>query len=105
MSTLGNFIELEAQKSMIRHILKSSQLDFEEDEMMEMVEDVQKKLLAMRVHREYLRIKEQDSLAKVSEDNEADPEAVLDSFVYFSLILENVWLKKQLSKWVVLDED
>ena len=98
MSTLGNFIELEAQKSMIVHILKNSELELTDDELDEVSNEVQKKLLAMRIYREHLKIKEFDSLARISEEHDADADAVLDSYVYFSLILENVWLKRMLFK-------
>ena len=98
MSTLGNFIELEAQKSMIMHILKNSELILTDEELIEISDEVQNKLLAMRIYREHLKIKESDSLAKVSDEHGADVDAVLDSYVYFSLILENVWLKRMLFK-------
>jgi uncharacterized protein YaaW (UPF0174 family) len=98
MSTLGNFIELEAQKSMIMHILKNSELKLTSEELLEISDEVQNKLLAMRIYREHLKIKEADSLSKVSDEHGADVDAVLDSYVYFSLILENVWLKRMLFK-------
>lgn len=96
MSTLGNFVELTAQKGMIRHILKTSAMELSPEELDEMVTLIQKKLLQMTVYRDRLRDKEAEALDKISEDYDADSEAVLDSYVYFSLIVENVWLKKKM---------
>lgn len=98
MSTLGNFIELETQKGMIRHIIKNSELDLSENELTELAIEVQNKLLYMHTYRERLRLQEEGSLDKVAEEYGTDAEAVLDSFVYFSLVLECVWLKKKLDK-------
>lgn len=96
MSTLGNFVELTAQKGMIRHILKTSALDLSPEELDEMVTLIQRKLLQTSLYRENLREKEAEALEKVSKEYDADAEAVLDSYVYFSLIVENVWLKKKM---------
>ena len=98
MSTLGNFVELTAQKGMIRHILKTSALELSPEELDEMVALIQKKLLQTSLYRESLREKEAEALDRVSKEYDANVDAVLDSYVYFSLIVENVWLKKKMEE-------
>lgn len=96
MSTLGRFAEIEAQKGMIRHIIKTSNLEVPEEDLMPIVEAVQGKILQMHLHRDWLKRSQADSLEQVAQDHDAHVDSVLDSFVYFTLILENVLLERKL---------
>ncbi len=104
MSTMGRFAQLEAQKGMIRHIIKASNLEVNEEELMPIVEEVQGKILKMHVHREWLKTTQAEDLERVSAEYEASIESVLDSFVYFSLILENVLLERHIRRLTEDDE-
>ena len=97
-NSIKDFVMSSRKKDMINSILRKSFSDVSEEEYEELTNLVFNKIDAMNEFREFLRTNADDELSKVAEEYTVDEDAVLDSFVYFVLILENVYLRNQLSK-------
>lgn len=96
MNSIKQYAESEFRKTLINQLLKSAFNNIKLEEYDEITELVAKKIKSMNTIRESLRSASKESISKTASDFNIDENSVLDSFIYFTLIVENVLLTKKL---------
>lgn len=93
---MKTYVDSEFQKTMIQQLLRTTFKNIDECEYDLLTDRIAEKLENMRKMRDTLEEKENASLTEAAEKHGVSYSAVLDSFVYFQLIVENVWLIRYL---------
>lgn len=94
--SMKDFVTDEMKKDMIGQLLSNSFPFIDKSEYPIMTELVIEKLSVMRSLRTTIAENDASVIGKVAEANKVEKDAVLDSFIYFYLITENVYLTKAL---------
>jgi hypothetical protein len=94
--SMRDFATDELKKDMIGQLLSNSFPFIDKSEYPVMTELVLEKLSAMSNLRAVIAENDASVIGKVAEANGVEKDAVLDSFIYFYLITENVYLTKAL---------
>jgi len=99
MSSVGTYVELEYQKDLISQLIKQAYIDINPEEHEEMTEIVFAKIHQMNQMRAVLAKSGEDSIARTASEHNVTTDNVLDSFLYFTLVVENALLMKQLAEY------
>jgi hypothetical protein len=100
MTNIVDYVQSENKKNLISQIIKNTFSNIDDYE--KMTELVHEKFKSIETLRADLMT---TSLDKIKESLRAEnntsntPEQIVDTLVYFSLIIENVWLVKELNKF------
>ena len=97
MTTLGNYAELEMQKDMVTQLLVQAFPFVPREEHEAVTEEVLKKIEFLNKLRADLAETDAENIELVAKQYEADPDSVLDSFIYFYVVTEAAWLTKLLN--------
>ena len=98
MLSIKDYIESGEQKDMISDVLRQIVPDIETEEYEELTEMVINKLHSINEYKAGVLIDSNSVLKNAANELDVETSKFLDTFVYFSLIVENVWLIKQLSE-------
>lgn len=105
MSSIKDYVDENAHKDMITQILQIAFKDIDEADYEEVTEMVAAKLAYMDVYRKSLENSDEGELQKVADSFGESKETILSSFIYFTLILDNVLLQKELAEYLPDEED
>jgi hypothetical protein len=100
MESVRDYVEMEYQKDLISQLLKQVFVDASEKDYEELTEMVFNKIHLQNSIRQNFKITKEDSLARTAEYYGVTTNAVLDAFLFFNLVVENVFLTKKLSEYV-----
>jgi hypothetical protein len=98
MESIKTFADDNAKKDMILAVLKESFHMIPREDYLVMVDLVFTKLASMQKYRKKMLEKDEEALRDVAESYGVDVDAVLDSYLYFLLIVESVYLQRELFK-------
>jgi len=104
MATLGTYVEIEYQKDLISQLLKQAFINIDSELYEEMTELVFAKIHQMNQVRALLADSSGDIIEKTAGQYGASTDNVLDSFMYFTLVVENAMLMKQLAECIAKNE-
>jgi hypothetical protein len=96
MDSIKQYAESEFRKTLINQLLKQAFANIKLQEYDEVTELVANKIKSMTTMRESLKTASHTSIAKTASDFNVDEDSILDSFIYFTLVVENVLLTKKL---------
>jgi hypothetical protein len=104
MSSVGNYVELEYQKDLIAQLLKRAYINIEPEQHEELTEIVFAKIHQMNQMRAVLAGNSEESVIKTADEYGVTVDSVLDSFMYFTLVVESALLMKVLSECIKTKE-
>ena len=96
--SIRDYVESAKQKDLISQLLKQSFISIPPEYYEEMTELILEKLRTTNAVRKFISEKNKDIIEETARINEVTENAVIDSFVYFFLIVENVLLAKQVEE-------
>lgn len=96
MESIKDYAEKGFQKDMVTQILKQAFLNIGDEEQETITNLVIDKIDEMNSYRTDLAAKADPTLDSTADEFGISPQVVLDTFIYFTLIVENVWLTKKL---------
>jgi hypothetical protein len=97
MTTLGSYAELEMQKDMVTQLLVQAFPFVPREEHEAVTEEVLKKISFLNKLRANIAESDAANIELVAKQYDADPDSVLDSFIYFYVVTEAAWLTKLLT--------
>lgn len=100
MDSIKSFADENTKKDMILELLRDSFPMVPEEDYSVMVDMVFAKLKTMSNYREFLKKKDILALDEAATMYDADIEAILDSYLYFFLVVETVYLQRTLFKLI-----
>ncbi len=104
MDSIKDYVEMEYQKDLISQLLKQVFVDTDETSYEEYTEMVFAKIHQQNSIRRNFKNNRGDALTHTAEYYGVTPDTVLDAFLYFNLIVENIFLIKQLSEYIKKEE-
>lgn len=96
MDTIKEYVEAQNQKDAISQLLRCLNISIDEDYQEEVTEAVLVKIKAMQEVSVLVKEVNKDVIKTTAETYGVTEDSVLDSFMYFSLLVENVILHMQL---------
>lgn len=94
--SVKDYVEASKQKDLISQLLKQSAISIPEEYHEEITEKVLEKLKLTNSLRLFIKLNNSKIIKETAEANGVNEAAVIDAFVYFFLIVENVILSKYL---------
>jgi predicted DNA-binding protein YlxM (UPF0122 family) len=105
MSSIKDYVDENMHKDAITQILKTTFKEVKAEDYEEVTEMVAAKLAYMNVYRKSLEETDPGDLQEVADSFNVPKESIVDSFVYFTLILDNVLLQKELAEYLPDNEE
>lgn len=105
MDSIKSYAELEYQKDLISQLLKQAFIGIPKERHEEMTERVFAKIHQMNQLRSIIKQSTASVIIDTAERYGSSEDQVLDSFMYFSLIVENAFLTKQLVDYIQSEDD
>jgi len=105
MESIKGYADLGYQKDLISQLLKQAFIGIPEERHEEMTELVFTKIHQMNDLKNSIKGQTGEIIADAAVMYDTTEEQVLDSFMYFSLIVENSFLIKQLSEMIQDEEE
>lgn len=97
MNSVRGYVLEANQKDLITQFLKQIMSGVEETDYEELTELISTKLSDLNKLRRDMEEFDAKGLSKIASEFDIQPEAIVDAFIYFSLIVENTLLLKQLA--------
>lgn len=94
--SIKDYVEASKQKDLISQLLRQSAISIPEEYQEEITENVLEKLKLTNSLRLFIKVNNSKIIKETAEVNEVSEASVIDAFVYFFLIVENVILAKYL---------
>lgn len=104
MNSIRDYAEIEYQKDLISQLIKQSYVGIPEEEFEELTELIFVKLHRMNDLRSKVELKNNDEISNTAEAYSTSEDKVIDSFIYLTLIVENVILSKKLKEYIEKEE-
>ena len=104
-TSIKDYAEDVHYKDMIAQILRAAYTNIEEDEFEEITELINAKLAYMVEYKKTLATESEESLKASAEMHGTSPDNILDAFIYFTLIVDNVIMQEELRKYEEDDEN
>ena len=105
MKSIKNYFEETLHKDAIVQILKTTFTEIPEEDYEEITEMIAYKLAYMNHYRDRLEMDGAIDLGKTAKAFGVPKKAIIDSFVYFTLIVDNVLLQKELAQYLPEEDD
>ena len=105
MDSMKNFAEIEFQKDLVSNLLKQSFIDIDDTEYEEFTDLILGKIHLMNSMRTKVEEEAGDTLAETAERYETTTDHIIDAYLYFTLIVENVFLARKLIEATEDSED
>lgn len=97
MDSVRSYVLEENQKDLIKQFLKQIFVDVKEPDYEELTELIATKLRELNTLRKNMEEFDEKGLSKIASEFDIDKEQIVDAFIYFSLIVENTLMLKQIS--------
>jgi hypothetical protein len=104
MESIKDYAEVAYQKDLINMLLRQLFVGLTDQDYVEYTEMVCSKIHQQNGIRKSIRTDKGDYLESTATYYGVTTDAVLDAFMYFNLVVENIFLIKQLSKYVEKEE-
>ena len=105
MNSIKDYVNENMHKDAITQILKTTFKEVKEEDYEEVTEMIAAKLAYMNVYRRSLEEIDDGDLQEAADSFGVPRDAIVDSFVYFTLVLDNVLLQKELAEYLPYDEE
>lgn len=104
-TSIKDYVENVHYKDMITQILRAAYTNIEEDEFEEITELINNKLAYMVEYKKTLAAESEESLRESAEMHGTSPDNILDAFIYFTLIVDNVIMQEELRRYEEKDDE
>ena len=104
MESIKTFAEMARQKDLIHHLLRTAYPSIPEEAYEDFTEMVFNKMVQQGAQRAALESNSDGSLETTAEQYGVTKDIVLDSFMYFNLLVENVWLATQIAELLAKED-
>lgn len=105
MESIKTFAEMAHQKDLIHHLLRTAYPSIPEEAYEDFTEMVFNKIVQQGAQRNALEKQSDGSLEHTAKMYGTTKDTVLDSFMYFNLLVENVWLTTQIAQLLTKEDD
>lgn len=104
MESIKTFAEMARQKDLIHHLLRTAYPSIPEEAYEDFTEMVFNKMVQQGAQRATLEANSNGSLDATAEQYGVTKDIVLDSFMYFNLLVENIWLTTQIAELLARED-